>query len=257
MDTARMTIGSDVCSSDCSHVECLLSKQRCLLTFRFTRLSLPGVRTWNGLALFEIFQHLHYAFAGQVFEIDVVDFSDRSVGASTRAFNLLQGVVTISVVVLHKVLRSGKNILGTVQHTSNVSTDTNVALADWLSLEHCVERCNFVNTHWRNLTDLSNFVHHTDGAEPVLVLAQVKQRHDGTLLVLWRILCEYLLNLLLVFIIKGKWSLLVVHFSVSMDTHNVVASDSGNVGSTQREGSWYTDKSSKHSVQVELDCASC
>jgi hypothetical protein len=57
-----------------------------------------------------------------------------------------------------------------------------------LPIEHSVEGCNLVNTHWRHLKELCNVVHDIDTCPSfVLPLAEVKERDNCCLFILRRI----------------------------------------------------------------------
>ena len=49
---------------------------------------------------------------------------------------------------------------------------------------HGVEGGDFVDAHRRHLQPAGDFVHHGDGGEAVLALAEVEEGHDGGLFVL-------------------------------------------------------------------------
>ena len=67
-------------------------------------------------------------------------------------------------------------------------------LANGLAVVHGVEGRNFVDTHWGHLEHASDLVHDADASEAVLALAEVKQGHDGSLLVLGRVALEDLIG---------------------------------------------------------------
>lgn len=84
-------------------------------------------------------------------------------------------------------------------------------LSDLLALVHGVKGCDLVGADLGHAEDLGDVVHGTEG-EPsaALALGKVEQRHDGTLLVPLRVLCNDLAHLFLVLLVKGKVGVLVV-----------------------------------------------
>lgn len=63
-------------------------------------------------------------------------------------------------------------------------------LAHRCPVVHGIERGHLVDSHWRHLKDACDFVHDADAGETMLALAEIKQRHHGGLLVLWRVSLE-------------------------------------------------------------------
>lgn len=55
---------------------------------------------------------------------------------------------------------------------------------------HGIERCYLVDPHWGHFKNPSYLVHNGDGAESVLALPKIKDRHHGGLFVLWGISTE-------------------------------------------------------------------
>ena len=74
------------------------------------------------------------------------------------------------------------------------SANLNEVLANRLAVVHGVEGRDLVNTHWGHLEHASDFVHDTDAGEAMLALAEVKQGHDSSLLVLGRVALEDLIG---------------------------------------------------------------
>lgn len=72
--------------------------------------------------------------------------------------------------------------------------DLHEVLANWLAVVHGVEGRNLIHAHWGHLEHASDLVHDADAGEAVLALTEVKQRHDGSLLVLGRVALEDLIG---------------------------------------------------------------
>lgn len=66
----------------------------------------------------------------------------------------------------------------------------NKELAHGCSVVHGVEGGDLVDSHGGHLEKARDFVHDADAGEAVLALAEVEERHDGGLLVLWRVSLE-------------------------------------------------------------------
>jgi len=69
-----------------------------------------------------------------------------------------------------------------------------VELARGIPVVHGVEGRNLVDTHGRHFQYPCDLIHDADACEAVLALAEVKQRHDGGLLVLRRVPRDDLLD---------------------------------------------------------------
>lgn len=67
-------------------------------------------------------------------------------------------------------------------------------LADGFAVVHGVESGDLVNTHRGHLEHTSDFIHDAYAGEAVLTLAQIQQRHDGGLLVLWWVALKDLID---------------------------------------------------------------
>lgn len=76
------------------------------------------------------------------------------------------------------------------QHTRRRRAHLDVELADGIAIVQSVKGGNLIDTHRRHLQHLCNLVHDADGAESVLSLANVEQRHHRSLLVLRRVALE-------------------------------------------------------------------
>ena len=74
----------------------------------------------------------------------------------------------------------------------------------WGAVVHCIKGCHFVDSHRRHLEDARNFVHDADTSPAVLALAEVKERHDGGFLVLWRVALEDFGDECLVDFVEGE-----------------------------------------------------
>ena len=73
-----------------------------------------------------------------------------------------------------------------------------VVFAHRSAVVHGVKGSYLVDAHGRHLQQPRHLVHHADGAEAVLALAQIQQRHDSRLLVVGGVPAEDLLDQLLV-----------------------------------------------------------
>lgn len=77
-----------------------------------------------------------------------------------------------------------------------------------LPVEHSVEGCDLVNTHWGHFKKLRNVVHNADTCPTfVLSLTEVKEGYHRRLLVLGRVMRDYLLCPFQVLLIEFKWYL--------------------------------------------------
>lgn len=85
-----------------------------------------------------------------------------------------------------------------------------VVFADGSAVVHGVESGNLVDAHWGHLEETGDLVHDADAGETVLSLAQIEQRHDGGLLVLWRVSGEDFLHELLAGSVEFEWDVGVV-----------------------------------------------
>lgn len=72
--------------------------------------------------------------------------------------------------------------------------DLHEVLANGLAVVHGVEGRNLVDTHRGHLEHASDLVHDANAGEAVLALTEVKQGHDGSLLVLGRVALEDLIG---------------------------------------------------------------
>jgi hypothetical protein len=63
-------------------------------------------------------------------------------------------------------------------------------LADGRPVVHGVEGGNLIDAHRGHLEQARDLVHDGDAGEAVLALAEIEERHDGGLLVLWRVALE-------------------------------------------------------------------
>ncbi len=70
------------------------------------------------------------------------------------------------------------------QHAGRGGADLQVELADRVPVVHGVEGGHLVDAHGRHLQQARHLVHHRDGGEAVLALAEVEQRHHGGFFVL-------------------------------------------------------------------------
>jgi hypothetical protein len=52
-----------------------------------------------------------------------------------------------------------QNILAAAEHAGNVGADGDVMTPNGLGFEHRIERCDFVNLHWRQLEIIGDAVH--------------------------------------------------------------------------------------------------
>lgn len=64
------------------------------------------------------------------------------------------------------------------------SAKLDVIFPDRIPVIHCIKRRHLINSHRRHLQDPRHLVHHTQRCKTSLSLSQVKQWHDGGLLVL-------------------------------------------------------------------------
>ena len=100
--------------------------------------------------------------------------------------------------------------------TTYRSADLDKVLAHRSSVVHGVERSDLVHSHGRHLKKTSDLVHDANAGESVLALAEVEQRHDGSLLVLGRVPLEDLGNDGLVLLVELEGDVGVVVLGISM-----------------------------------------
>jgi hypothetical protein len=86
----------------------------------------------------------------------------------------------------------------------------------YLPVEHGIECCDFIYTHRRNFDNSCNLIHDRDGSEAILSLAEIKKRHDGSLLVLRRIALHNLFNSLLVVLVEFERNAGIIFRSVAV-----------------------------------------
>lgn len=91
-----------------------------------------------------------------------------------------------------------------------------VVFADRSAVVHGVKGRNFVDTHGRHLKKSRNLVHDAETGETVLSLSKVEQRHDGRLLVLWRVALEDLIDDLVVLLGELEGDVGVVDLGISV-----------------------------------------
>lgn len=92
----------------------------------------------------------------------------------------------------------------------------NKIFAHGSSVVHGVERGNLVHSHGRHLKKTGDLIHDADAGKAVLALAEVKQRHDSSLLVLRRVSLEDLGNDGLVLLVELEGDVGVVVLGISM-----------------------------------------
>lgn len=126
-----------------------------------------------------------------------------------------------------------------------------------LSLEHGIERGNFIDSHWGNFQNSSNFIHNSNGAVSKLTLTKIEEGHDGSLLVVRRILGNGFINFGLVLSIEGKFGIGIVGGCVTVHALNVMMSLDGSredgsrcCGGAKWGCAWKGVESSKHNGHV-------
>ena len=105
--------------------------------------------------------------------------------------------------------------------TTYRSANLDEVLAHRSSVVHGVERSHLVHSHGRHLKKTSDLVHDVNAGESVLALAEVEQRHDGSLLVLGRVSLEDFGNDGLVLLVELEGDVGVVVLGVSMLSHAI------------------------------------
>jgi len=91
-----------------------------------------------------------------------------------------------------------------------------VESSDWVTVVHCVECCDFVDTHWWHLEQSRDLVHDADAGETVLSLAEIEEWHDGGLFVLRWVSGEDLLDELLILGVEFERDVEVVFWVVTV-----------------------------------------
>ena len=158
-------------------------------------------------------------FGGEIFVVVVVDLDHGGIDTGTQAFDLDESEQTI----LSGVAGSDAQVLGdrlddlgaaataelarcldgrqsiqerkkTMQILSYRRAELNKVLAHRLTVVHGVESRDFVDTHRGHLEHAGDLVHDANAGVTVLALAQIQDRHDGSLLVLGGIALEDLID---------------------------------------------------------------
>jgi hypothetical protein len=122
-------------------------------------------------------------------------------GGTAAAAELAGGLQNQGIRLLQELMRVSGAYRG---------ADLHKVLANRLAVVHGVEGRNLVNAHWGHLEHASDLVHYANAGEAVLALADVKQGHDGSLLVLGRVALEDLIGELEVLFRKLEWEARVV-----------------------------------------------
>lgn len=105
----------------------------------------------------------------------------------------------------------------TANHAWSGTADLKMILADLRPIEHRVERCDFIDLHWRHLEHFGNLVHGRQRQEViVLLLGNEKHRDDTTGLVVIWVLFEQRIDCSVGFLSEFKWRLFTVILGISM-----------------------------------------
>jgi len=118
---------------------------------------------------------------------------------------------------MREVLHSLDDISRSTEHARGGTAHLQVVLADLGTVEHGVERCDFIHLHGRHVENLGDLVHCREGEEVVVLLLSDEESRDASgLLVVRGVLVEQILDLSVVLRGELEGSIVIIVLGVSV-----------------------------------------